>query len=105
MSLQIYQDIDRDQAIVWINGIMDITTVDAFHSKIEQLPVITSLLLDFSQLEFIDSTGIGAIVELVYLSQEKNFALEFRGIDENIQQIFDVLGLFTIIETLKKEGV
>ncbi|NRD76886.1 STAS domain-containing protein [Bacillus sp. BRMEA1] len=96
---------NQKQVVIRINGVMDIATMDAFHVQMEQLPAtFSSLLLDFSNLEFIDSTGIGAIVELIYLSQEKNFTIMFEGMNEDIEEIFEMLGVFRILEALKKEG-
>lgn len=99
-------DIEKnlDQAVIRIHGTMDITTIEVFVTKMDKLPQVSQLLLDFSNLEFIDSTGIGAIMELIYLSQEQNFTIKLTGMDENIHKIFEIVGLFTILETLKKEG-
>lgn len=104
VSLTIHIEKNLDQAVVQINGTMDITTIEVFVTKMDKLPKVSQLLLDFSNLEFIDSTGIGAIMELIYLSQEQNFTIKLTGMDETIHKIFEIVGLFTILEALKKEG-
>ncbi|MGX6443727.1 STAS domain-containing protein [Neobacillus sp. K501] len=104
MSLTIHIEKNLDQAVVQINGTMDITTIEVFATKMDKLAKVSQLLLDFSNLEFIDSTGIGAIMELIYLSQEQNFTIKLTGMDETIHKIFEIVGLFTILEALKKEG-
>lgn len=102
LNLDIQQD--NDCAIIRINGIMDISTMDVFLNQLEKLPEVASIILDFSNLEFIDSTGIGAIMEIIYLSQEKNFSVDLQGMDESTRQIFEVVGLFTVLRALQKEG-
>ncbi|GIM45555.1 hypothetical protein DNHGIG_11040 [Collibacillus ludicampi] len=87
-----------------VNGVLDITTIDVFSSKIDEIPSnFSSLVIDLSNLEFIDSTGIGAIMELIYLAQEKRFKIHLEGMDETTKQIFEIVGLFTILEALQKE--
>ncbi|MEH7440555.1 STAS domain-containing protein [Neobacillus drentensis] len=104
MSLTVEWQHEKEYTIVWVKGILDITTIEDFVTEIEQMPEVHSLILNFSNLEFIDSTGIGAIMELIYFAKENNFSIDLQGMDEMIEQIFEIVGLFTIIEALKKEG-
>jgi anti-anti-sigma factor len=57
----------------------------------------------FNELEFIDSTGMGAIINTIYLSQEKSFQLKLEGINEVIYEVFETVGLFQILEVIQKE--
>lgn len=105
LNVEIYQE--NGKGTIKINGVLDIVTMDYFLSQLEHLNEneLTSLSVDFSQLEFIDSTGIGAIMELIYLSQEKKFSVRLEGMDDATREIFDIIGVFTILETFQKEGV
>ncbi|WP_413305883.1 STAS domain-containing protein [Bacillus sp. 1P10SD] len=104
MSLIVEKRHEKKCAVIRIKGILDITTIEDFVTQIEVLPEVHSLILDFSSLEFVDSTGIGAIMELIYLARENNFSIELQGMDEGTKQIFEVVGLFTIMKALKREG-
>ncbi|MGG3564869.1 STAS domain-containing protein [Neobacillus rhizosphaerae] len=104
MSLLVEMQNKKECTFIQLKGILDITTIEDFVTQIEVLPEVHSLILDFSNLEFIDSTGIGAIMELIYLAKENNFSIELQGMDEGIKQIFEVVGLFMIMKVLKREG-
>lgn len=103
MSLEVAIDYENDRAIIRISGILDISTIDIFSNQIDELQAISSLIIDFSNLEFIDSTGIGAIMELIYLAEEKKFKIHFEGMNETTKHIFEIVGLFIVLESLQKE--
>lgn len=86
-----------------IKGILDISTSNLMEQHLESINNIEMVVLDFTKLEFIDSTGIGAILNAVYLSQQKNFKLKMQGIDELTNEIFETVGLYRIMEALQGE--
>lgn len=88
-----------------LEGVLDIATVDIFHERVDQLEEeqITSLIIDFSKLLFIDSTGIGAMLRVVYLSRDKNFKVQLEGMNENIEDIFETVGVMRVLAALQKE--
>ena len=72
---------------------------------LEELGNIETLIIDFSGLEFIDSTGIGSIMNAIYLSQEKSFKLQLKGVDELTHTVFEMVGLYQILEAFQGEVV
>jgi anti-anti-sigma factor len=105
LSLEVAIEHEGDTATLKINGVLDISTIDIFSTQIDQLLDVSLLKIDFSNLEFIDSTGIGSIMELIYLAQEKRFKIHLKGMNETTKEIFEIVGLFTILESLQKEGI
>jgi anti-anti-sigma factor len=89
-----------------VEGVLDIATVDILHERVDQLEKedFTLLTVDFSKLLFIDSTGIGAILRVIYLSRDKGFSVKLDGMSENIKDIFETVGVMRILATLQKEG-
>jgi anti-anti-sigma factor len=85
-----------------LEGVLDISTVDTFNSQTEQLSDISGLVIDMAGLEFIDSTGVGAILQVVRLSQERGFTVSLENANENISELLNTVGLFQIIEALRK---
>lgn len=95
-----------DRTIVLnVKGILDISTVHLFEAYIQEIENIEELIIDFSNLEFIDSTGIGMIMEAIYLSQEKQFVIKLKGIEEPIHSILETVGLFKVLEAVQGEVV
>lgn len=105
MSLIVRRDVQRVKTIFKLKGILDITTSHVINPYLNELGDISILVLDFSELEFIDSTGIGSIIDAIYLSKEKNFILQLQGIDELTGQVFETVGLYQILNTIQEEVV
>ena len=89
--------------ILSMHGTLDISTSNVVEQYLTDIKGITMLILDFSNVSFIDSTGIGAIINAVYISQERNFKIKLDGVDEFIDQVFETVGLYQIIEAIQGE--
>lgn len=105
MSLVVRKNVQNEITIFTLKGILDITTSHVIDPYLDELGDISILILDFSELEFIDSTGIGSIINAIYLSKEKNFILQLQGIDELTGQVFETVGLYQILNTIQEEVV
>lgn len=55
------------------------------------------LILDCSQLEFLDSTGVSALLFLVRRCEEQGVGLEVANIQEDIRDALDVMGFFDLL--------
>jgi anti-anti-sigma factor len=88
-----------------VEGVLDIATVDIFHERVDQLEEedFSVLIVDFSKLLFIDSTGIGAVLRAIYLARDKGFTVQLEGMSENIKEIFETVGVMRILAALQKE--
>lgn len=89
-----------------VSGVLDYATMDPFVSEIRSVePDVKQVVIDFSGLEFIDSTGIGAIINLVHEAKAKNFTVKLEGISQETGELFETIGVFEIIKTLQQEEV
>jgi anti-sigma B factor antagonist len=76
-------------------GELDMATARELESALDNVwrDGITDLLLDLRELEFIDSTGVRLMIEVVKCCQASGCQLEVtRGVD-GVQRIFDLCGL------------
>lgn len=105
MEFTVKKEVVGSSIILQLNGMLDITTTNLIDPYLEELEEIETIIIDFSNLEFIDSTGIGSIMNAIYLSQEKNFKLKLQGIDELTHTVFDTVGLYQILEAFHGEVV
>ncbi|WP_419882328.1 STAS domain-containing protein [Peribacillus sp. B-H-3] len=103
MSLTVNKEIFQTTVILKIIGILDISTINGILPFLELENEVEKLIFDFSDLEFIDSTGIGIIIEAIYQSQEVNFTIELKGLDEETREIFETVGVFKILEAIQRE--
>jgi anti-anti-sigma factor len=101
MSLKVEKEVDGKTTILKIYGVLDISTTQVIDSFLEELDEVETLVFDFTNLEFIDSTGIGSIMNAIYLSQEKHFKLKLQGINDLTNELFETVGLYQILETVQ----
>ena len=75
----------------------------AFDSYFDQ--EIYSLIVDVSRLEYISSAGVGVFIGAAGRAQANEGNIVAVGPRENVQEIFDLLGIghiFPVVDTLKK---
>ncbi|WP_102027419.1 STAS domain-containing protein [Salirhabdus sp. Marseille-P4669] len=103
--INVVKKIDGDRCTLALDGVLDYSSMDPFIEEIRSLEKwINNVIVDFSGLQFIDSTGIGAIINLVHEANTNDFEVELVGINEEVQMLFDTIGVFKIMESLKKGG-
>jgi anti-anti-sigma factor len=103
MGLVIEKEVLGTIVILKFRGILDISTANVIDPLIEETQGICTLIFDFNELEFIDSTGIGSIINTIYLSQEKKFQLKLSGMNELTDQIFETVGVYRILDAIRRE--
>jgi len=88
-----------------VSGVLDYSTMGTFIEEVQSIKLgIHRVIINFEGLDFIDSTGIGAIINLVHEANEKKFKVELDGISEENQILFSMIGVYEIIEALQMEG-
>lgn len=102
--LTIKKQVNNSTLTLSINGILDYSSIGNFHEHIETTG-ISKIIISFSDMEFIDSTGIGAILEIIHLGNENNISVELEDLSEAAKEIFDIIGVFQIQEALRKGGI
>ena len=89
--------------LVEINGHLDEANVDRiaeiFYQKIDENPEGTSYLIDFQNVAFINSKGIGYFLDFFRKITEKGGKMVLARIPENVLDILEVVGVTKIIET------
>jgi len=105
MSLTVEMKKEDSRLSLYIKGILDISTVHILDSHFEDLQGIDVLIIDFSGLEFIDSTGVGCIINAIYLCQGKKFKIVLQGIDKEIHHVFKTVGLYKVLETVQGDVI
>lgn len=66
-----------------------------------------NILLDLEKLEYISSAGLGVFISRLEEVKEKNINLVFYGMNENVRQVFNILGLESLlnIKGTKEEAI
>lgn len=105
MNVNVVKIEEESVCTLHVSGVLDYSTMGIFIEEVQSIRVGTQkVVIDFEGLAFIDSTGIGAIINLAYEANERQFAIELIGINAENEAIFNMIGVFEIIESLQLEG-
>ncbi|HHV38153.1 MAG TPA: STAS domain-containing protein [Tepidimicrobium sp.] len=97
MSLDINIEFDENKNIwnIWPKGDIDIYTSPDL--KKELIGILkerkTSLSMDFKDLDYIDSTGLGALISILKIIKEDDNNIYIKNIKPNIRKLFDITDL------------
>jgi anti-anti-sigma factor len=97
--LSITKQVLQDQLVINLKGIIDLTTVGQLIESIEQdIESNTLISLDLSQVELIDSTGIGYILRAVLSYRSHDISIQMINVPEMIEETFDIMGVNQILD-------
>lgn len=81
--------------IIEPEGILDSTKTADFHRKIEQSieSGVDTILIDFTNVTFMDSSGLGALVKALKTLKADNVQLFLCSINEQIRMLFELTSM------------
>lgn len=94
------QQRDGERQIIWINGELDLSTVDDLITAGKAAladPDIHTAVVDLAGVEFIDSTGLGALVQLHNTAPAHDSSPTLRGATEQTLKIMRLTNLDTLL--------
>lgn len=100
MSVNIESKLDNNFWNVDINGELDVVGADKvkthLNSLIEEQPV--DIKMDFTNLEYIDSTGLGALIGVLKRLKVNDKDIYVLNARKNVKKIFSITGLDKIFK-------
>ena len=85
-------------------GRLDSISCTAFDEKMKTLMVPgMKLLLQFSKVDYISSSGLRSLVILEKMIQESGGTLSVFGLTPMVQQVFEISGFDTLLKVFSKE--
>ena len=96
---------EKDTFVIYFYGEIDNKACSEYKETI--IKVINEykyldIVLDFSNVTFIDSSGIGLIIGRYNQMKNTNNELIIRGTNRRIDKLFEISGLWKIIKSEKK---
>lgn len=94
----------RHTLTVFLDGELDECTADSVRTFIDDAaaqPGITNVILDLSDLRFMDSTGIGVLIGRYKRLKARDVAICVRNPQSAIDKIFQMAGLYEIMPKVK----
>ena len=97
-ELSIHISRDGSTARVTAGGEIDLSTVDELRSAVTSAAEGTEKLrLDLTDVEFIDSAGLGGLLELRSTLRSRSVTLEIAAGDGAVRQAMEITGLSELL--------
>jgi len=114
MNKEMKLGIANDALVVKFSGDVDNLVSESYKNKLETLineNKYKKVIMDFSSVTFIDSSGLGLILGRYNQLKKYNGTLYMSGVSKQTEKIFNIAGIWTIIDkyeninqALKKVG-
>lgn len=91
---------DASNLIIKLKGPLDLHTAQDFKEQVKKQlsKKINNIVLDLEIIDFIDSSGIGAILSLYKKIENKGGKIVIINMSPTLKRIFEVSGILKIIE-------
>lgn len=95
LELQVYFNEEKDAWVMEPEGEIDIYTSPSFKNKVldSYMEKKTDIIIDGAKLEYIDSTGLGALISILKAIEEDEHKIHLINIKANIKKLFDITEL------------
>jgi anti-sigma B factor antagonist len=87
---------DGEQSVIRVAGDMDVVTVPKFLTLVAAAvsrPGTRTLVLDLSGVDFMDSTGVGALLQTRSLCNERRAELKLLSVGRPVRRALSLSGL------------
>ena len=96
---------DGERLLVGLDGELDHFCAQSVRRELDSLlqdPTIRQLILDFSGLTFMDSSGIGVILGRYRVLRERGGSVAVIHMNDHVSRIFHMSGMDRVIHQLDK---
>jgi len=103
MQLEIGAEVIDSVLVLSISGdALDASNVQRFRTEVATKVVNASnVVLDFSKLNFVDSSGIGALLSALRQVNANNGSLKVACLRPNVESLFELVRMSRLLETFK----
>lgn len=94
-------DRNEDKMIVYLIGELDHHSAEEVRNKIDdriEREKITKLIMNFSGVTFMDSSGIGVVIGRFKKLSLKNGTVSIVEVNDNVKRVFELSGMFKIVK-------
>ena len=96
---------DGERLLVGLDGELDHYCAQSVRRELDGMlrdPTVRQLILDFSGLTFMDSSGIGVILGRYRVLQERGGSVAVIHMNDHVSRIFHMSGMDRVIHQLDK---
>ncbi len=89
LSVERYEGVAQDQRILLLRGPITMETAPQFERAVRHEEAET-MILDLSDVPFIDSVGLGSLVAVYVSHQKKGRCLVLTGLKPRVRKVMDI---------------
>ncbi|WP_052441176.1 STAS domain-containing protein [Streptacidiphilus anmyonensis] len=92
------EDVSASEAVLRLSGELDHDTAPALRTALDRCEAAGAarILVDFSDLQFCDSTGLNVLLQARARAQARDAAVELVGLGRGVSRVFDLTGAATL---------
>jgi anti-anti-sigma factor len=95
--LRIRIEVKESETVVRCSGRLNSEYAEEFKDEVRKLiPGARVVVLDFTQVEYMDSSGIGAVVRLYVTAKKENCELRLVNFNQRVRDLLGLSGLLKI---------
>ncbi|SER86960.1 STAS domain-containing protein [Salisediminibacterium halotolerans] len=100
MNLDIQVTEGEEQTHVALSGEVDVYTASKLKETLNPLAEQEGqvLVVDLSEIDYIDSTGLGIFIGTLKITEKSNSELRLTGLNERVKRLFEITGLNEVID-------
>lgn len=105
MELTLHTEQKGNVVILFPTGHINAHTVNEFEKKLESIILEKNynVLLNCSNLDYISSAGLGAIMGVIEEIRDNSGDLKMSNMSESVYNIFDILGFTELYQIFKTQ--
>ncbi len=105
-QLALATSVDDDTTTVRCTGKLVATTTGVLQSEIRALlPGSTRVVLDLTDLGYMDSSGLGAIIGLYVSAKSAGSKLEVINLSQRVRHLFSITNVLSLFETCGEQNI
>lgn len=88
--------------VVTVAGALTSAGIDSFREQFigwwQSLPSVRNVVVDLNGVDFLDSSGLGALVALLKRVSERGGDLKIAGLQKKVRMVFEITRAYKVFE-------
>jgi anti-anti-sigma factor len=92
---------EGNHAVMSVSGRLDAVTAPQFQKALREVVEsgTTRVVVDFSELHYLSSAGVGELLVASNLAKDKGGRLLLANVPRNVVQVFEMCGIASLLQT------
>lgn len=102
--LKIEKSCQEGKATLYLTGDLDLSSVEDFRKALTDIgEAELSICLDLAGLDFLDSTGVGALISELKKFKQSSNEIIIKRFNEDVREVLEILGVLELFPDVFQE--